>query len=491
MRYSQRYDDDYVPRERGIGQMTRLLFPLAALIILLVLLLAAIPVIGAEITHFRDLTDLVASIFEWALRFLLVAGVVWLAIWLYYWWKAHPLPARQGRYPALINPAGEVTMLDDQQPRFEQVRSFSPRTVQTREVLPEIPEVIDADAEGAQNVEPLPFRTMYQEIRPDRLVFGYRPDGTPIYGTQRQLGSGCLVVGKPDTGKSTLARFWLASALVARWPAIVLDPHGSIAEEVGGSLACYESQAEIRDQARYLIGVLNARLALGQKAPHQPLLVLVDEWLWHLQHSPESALAVKRIVTEARKFGMTAMLFGHSYRSSEEMGREVLDNATSQYVLWTTSLQARMAGLEMTEENKELLARLRTAGQGKAILSIPRVAPELAGISDTTPQDIAMMVQMYGVPVLKDVPVMTRQEETAEREEDVSSLSSAKVVQMRPKQATPGERERERIREALLGHPDWSNMRIAQSLGWRNNNASTRVKAIREEMEAAQQELDG
>jgi hypothetical protein len=252
----------------------------------------------------------------------------------------------------------------------------------------------------APTVAALPFRSMYQEIGPDRFVFGYRQDGTPVYGAQRKLGSGCLVVGRPDMGKSSLARYWLAMALAAKIPTIMLDPHGSIAEEVGELLECCQSVTEIRAAARQVLALVDARLA-NMKAQHQPLLVLVDEWRWHVKNSPESTEAVARVIMEGRKLRMSAMLFGHSY-SAEGIGRDVFDNTTSQYVFWTSSLQARMAGLEMTEANKALLGTLRTAGPGKTILSLPGDAPEVVSISETTVQDIAMMIDLYGVPAVRD-----------------------------------------------------------------------------------------
>jgi hypothetical protein len=41
--------------------------------------------------------------------------------------------------------------------------------------------------------------------------------------------------------------------------------------------------------------------------------------------------------------------------------------------------------------------------------------------------------------------------------------------------------ERERILATLAAHPEWGNARVAQELGFRNNNKLSLIKALREE----------
>ncbi len=329
-------------------------------------------------------------------------------------------------------------------------------------------------APGVEAAPTLPraeaFVRIAREIFPGHLVLGYNVAG-PIVGDISDLLS-TAIIGRPGTGKTTALRFVCAQVLRIGGKPVLLDPHGSIADEVSDVLECAEGPDDMQTLALHLEQELDARLAARKTGirPAAPLLLLADEWPVIAQLAPEAVRVAGRIVLEGRKVKMFALISGQGLPSDQLGGSYIRDALSSRYVFNTTTAQARMAGMD-SETAKLLLAHLETAGPGYAILASARRHAEIVAIPQTTIGDLRALVG--DVPPLPPLPPLPPNPNYK------PSLSLHEEPQNAPK--TVVDEERERIQAALAAHPEWTNARVFHELGYRNNNMLSKIKAIREE----------
>ncbi len=300
-----------------------------------------------------------------------------------------------------------------------------------------------------------PFYRIREQIAPGHLILGYNVAGA-IPGDLTDLLS-TAIVGRPGTGKTTALRFVCAQLLKAGGTPMMMDPHGSIIDELGDVLTCAESPQAIEGMARAMENELDRRLEVRRSGQQVggPILLLADEWPVISRMAPKAVEVAGRIVLEGRKVGMYALISGQGLPSEQLGGSLVRDALSSRYVFNTTPAQARMAGMD-NETAKLLITQLDTAGPGYAILASAKRRAEIVAIPDTTTGDVRAL--------LTPVPLFSL---------------SARQVSVPPK--TTADEERERITQAIKEHPDWSNARIMQALGYRNNNKLSLIKSIREE----------
>jgi hypothetical protein len=276
-------------------------------------------------------------------------------------------------------------------PATRQLRTISPFTI------PDGPLTIkDVTIGNASQLAPvLPtapaFRSLISHIRPGHLFLAQGQD-KPIWGDITDLLS-TLDVGRPGTGKSTLLRMVCGQVLLIGGKPIIMDPHGSILDDLGSEFDCAESPQDIAHYSHMLDKELTQRLAnrrAGQEH-FKPLLLLVDEMPIISEMSQEALSVIRRVVLEGRKVGMYALVSGQGVPSSILGGTLVRDAMSSRYVFHTTPQQARMAGIE-NETAKQMMAILETAGPGKAVLSTANRKPEIVAIPDTNVDDILFIV---------------------------------------------------------------------------------------------------
>ena len=274
---------------------------------------------------------------------------------------------------------------------------------------PQVRVVESRDTDPAQLALPAPvvdaalpiapaFSQIAHLIVPGHLFLGQAASG-PIWGDIADLLS-TVGAGRPNTGKSTLLRCVCAQVLRINGLPIVLDPHGSILDDLGASFQCAETTQEIDQCSTWVLDTLKNRLAIRKRQPvFQPLLFLVDELPVISVMSKTALDAIKWVVLEGRKVAMYAFIMGQGVPADLLGGALVRDAMSSRYVFLTTPLQARMAGIE-NEAAKRMLAQLEGAGPGKAILSTwRRGKPEIVAIPHTTTEDIRLLVSGARKPV--------------------------------------------------------------------------------------------
>jgi hypothetical protein len=406
-----------------------------------------------------------------------LAGCVKLAAWAWWAWKSphvfyeneqkqvRVVVSREGTWTALdkpVLPAGLQTL------NYHAPQLAAPAS--TPALLPAAGELESAPAPGLPRAEP--FWRIREAISPGHLILGYNLDGAIPGDISDLLSTG--IIGRPGTGKTTMLRFACGQVLRIGGQPFLMDPHGSIVDELGDLLECAEDASSIERLAARLEQELDRRL-LARRAGQSigaPMLLLADEWPIISQLAAEAVRVIGRVILEGRKVGVYALVSGQGLPADQLGGSLFRDALSSRYVFCTTPAQARMAGMD-NETAKSLMARLETAGPGYAILASARRRPEIVAIPDTTPDDLRVLVGSYELPPL---PMKTVDAAS------LSSLSLSEQPAARPKSAADAERER--IIAALREHPDWSNSRIALALGYRNNNKITLIKAIREESQA-------
>jgi hypothetical protein len=193
-------------------------------------------------------------------------------------------------------------------PVTRQLRTISPFTV------PDGPLTIkDVTIGSTSQLAPvLPtapaFRSLISHIRPGHLFLAQGQD-KPIWGDITDLLS-TLDVGRPGTGKSTLLRMVCGQVLLIGGKPIIMDPHGSILDDLGSEFDCAESPQDIAHYSHMLDKELTQRLAnrrAGQEH-FKPLLLLVDEMPIISEMSQEALAVIRRVVLEGRKVGMYALV---------------------------------------------------------------------------------------------------------------------------------------------------------------------------------------
>jgi hypothetical protein len=280
-------------------------------------------------------------------------------------------------------------------PITRQLRTISPWTVPNAAIT-----IKDNQFGNGNELAPaLPiapaFRSLISQIRPGHLFLA-QGAAAPIWGDITDLLS-TLDVGRPGTGKSTLLRMVCGQVMIIGGKPIIMDPHGSVLDDLGSEFECAESPHDIAQYSHLLDSQLTERLARRRAGQDnfQPLLLLVDEMPIISEMSPVALPAIRRVVLEGRKVGMYALVSGQGVPSSILGGTLVRDAMSSRYVFCTSPQQARMAGIE-NETAKQMMAILETAPPGKAVLATANRRPEIVAIPDTTTDDIRYLVNRRG-----------------------------------------------------------------------------------------------
>ena len=237
------------------------------------------------------------------------------------------------------------------------------------------------------------------EPTPKNLLLGFDHAG-PVYGDLTALLS-TAVAGRPGQGKSSLLRLVAAQMQAIGGLTALLDPHGSISEDVPIDAvfnACTGS--ELDDAAYWLINELERRLANYRKGKRdfRPLMALNDEFPVISLASKNAVAAVGRVVLEGRKVKMFSLISGQGLPASQFGGSLIRDALSSRYIFQTTNRQGQLAGLD--KDAAKLLDRLDV---GRCILDGP-IKPRIVAIPLVRSTDLLAMGQPDSKPMSQATP---------------------------------------------------------------------------------------
>jgi nucleoside-triphosphatase THEP1 len=222
------------------------------------------------------------------------------------------------------------------------------------------------------------------------MLLGYTSDG-PLYGSIDALLS-TAIAGRPGQGKSTLLRgvYWQVRRIGG--DVGILDPHGSILDDVQGAGARFVAStgSELDQAGALLVEELERRLEAYRRGRRDfsPLLVLADELPVLSLSSKPAVEAIGRIILEARKVGAYVLVSGQGLPADRMGGRLVRDALSSRFIFKTSADEARRCGLG--GDAARLVLDLRP---GVAILDGP-CDPQPVAVPNCTAQDLAALVEV-------------------------------------------------------------------------------------------------
>lgn len=236
---------------------------------------------GLRVTTLFDTSVTVATVLVVAVP---VAVFLWLGLKLWRALVAHPVHARDDRYPALVNWRGQVVMLDNQQPRGRHVHQIV-NTYDTP-ALP-APATVEADPAQATRMPKVFFRDILPRLGPGQMFLGMRADGTPRFGTWEEYKSVC-VLGTSSSGKTTSIAELMAEAALDGALFVVCDPHAhkqdSLTNKIKpltgflypGTFIAIQHQDCLRN-ARLVREILEYRIATPGTHDRK-IVLIVEEW---------------------------------------------------------------------------------------------------------------------------------------------------------------------------------------------------------------------
>lgn len=220
-----------------------------------------------------------------------------------------------------------------------------------------------------------------------RVILGYGVNG-PVYAPLSGLLS-TAVAGRPGQGKSTLLRLVAYQTIAAGGAVYLLDPHGSIADDVKDApvKANAGTARELADVSGVLLEELDKRLHRYRagRRDFSPILALVDELPAVALASKPAMNAAGRLVLEGRKVGMYCFVSGQGLPAQQFGGRLVRDALSSRYIFKTSADEARRCGLPTEAARQVLDLRPGVAIVDAGVLS----APEVLAIPNCTGADFA------------------------------------------------------------------------------------------------------
>lgn len=178
---------------------------------------------------------------------------------------------------------------------------------------------------------------------PNRILLGWA-DGGPVVGRLDDLLS-VGVVGRSGTGKSTLLRMIVLQAIGCGADVRVLDPHGSIADDLSG-LPVADTLGGIEAAAGAVLAELDRRIEA--RARHdRPILIVADEFPSWAGGAPVAQTLLRRVILEGRKFGLFAYVSGQGLPAALfASGTLARDALSSRYVFASSPAVARQIGLD-------------------------------------------------------------------------------------------------------------------------------------------------
>ena len=313
-------------------------------------------------------------------------------------------PDFQGNYPARITQYGVIVLeLGNYTQPTPHSFTYSPHITASSDTAR--PQIVNPILVTELPPTALPTAPSLAELvaggwRPtrQRMLLGFNLAG-PIYGAVSDLLS-VGIAGRPGQGKSTLLRFIFWQVVTAGGRALVLDPHGSILEDVTGAPVDFEASSgeELNTAAAWMVQELETRLEQRRegKRVFTPMLALCDELPVISLSSKAASGAIGRVVLEGRKVSMFALISGQGLPAENFGGRLVRDALSSRYVFKTSNAEAQRAGLD--KETARLVDQLEP---GRAILA-GIVEPGIVAIPNLTGADLELLTGSPTNPLIYD-----------------------------------------------------------------------------------------
>ncbi len=530
---------------RGGGLLTRLLFVFALLAVVLLLALLAPAFISGYVSNWRGIGASMGALLQIAPWIVLALLTLLGLIWVYQRAQGRAIHFKQGRLPAIQRPDGTILVLDTQEQRFDAVESYNPTTHQQALPAPQEAEIVEADPLKMPLVR---FRDLAPQIGHGHMLIGVRPDGTPRLGTWDEYKT-VLVLGDSSSGKTNTIAGKIAEAAKSGAALVVCDPHAnkphSLTNLILPHLAPFfypgtevaVKHDDILASVQFVRVELERRVAGGQS--NRDVLLVVEEWN-RLQRDPRVAQELSVITEilgqEGRGFGVYGVFGAQTMIGFAKVRRAFI----SYIVHRVDEIEARLivpAHLAKLAPELPKGATLVKDADGKTdpyqqALIVPADMADIAALAparlshpiqptrwehlpawDTLPPEQHTLAnsqryfaaakdyqQRTGLtPLVRDdapAPVPT----PAQVASLVSDALAGASLPAQPAAGTPApfvpagskrDREKQRIRAAILDHPTWSNARIYDHLAYKDHNNHSLIVIVRQEMQEEAEQANG
>ncbi len=329
---------------------------------------------------------------------------------VWYAWIVKPVHARANRFPVLVDVRGHATMLDNQKPRYDDLRSI--HAGNNAPLLEE--HRIDDPLLAAPEDRLIPERGLWESVRAGiyagHYFLGWTLEGE-LWGSLETMLTMCAV-GKQGFGKTSLARLLALQAAMTGGQVVIWDWYNDIAAEGRDFFThCYSEPEDIERSAEQLAGLMRARraeYAAGQRDFAEVFLV-VDEWIQLEPHCPMAKKVIQDGLEIGRKIGI------RFYIASVRLPAKTIGEAFSKgnvetTYIFVTSTQAA-ATFEITGAQGELLmSALFKAGKGYCIVRSARLGLEgsILALPDLSPeifrQELTRLRHRHRIEVVPRVP---------------------------------------------------------------------------------------
>lgn len=305
-----------------------------------------------------------------------------------------------------------------------------------------------------------------------RILLGFDAEG-PVWLRVDELLS-VAMAGNSGRGKSK-ALLWLALQLIRQNITVVfLDGKGDLRRWLSSYHAVAYTPAEIKQSVDAILLEADWRLRMSAddaNASYAPVLVVIDELDLVIGRYEKTLALIEMLTKKTRSVNIHGIYSNQSVPADLVGGVQNRGVIVSRICLYCDDEAARLIGVRANNGAAALLQQIappaspglavaRTAAFGWKLLAFPYVP------------DGAIRWMLDRVPELPPLPPNPNYK---------PSLSARPEPEIPAKVPSVEERERERIKGELKAHPEWSNARIFQALGFRNNNKLSLIKALREE----------
>lgn len=354
------------------------------------------------------------------------------------------------------------------------------------------------------------FLDLMPQIGPGRLFLGFDRAGLPVWaaGMEEILHWG--MIGRSQRGKTTYERMLLAQYVLLGIRPIIFDGHGSLTEEMKQFFPgdVYWRARDIDPVAASWLVKIDERLErYGEDSRSaqsmEPIAFFSDEWHRFYRLCPNVIELESMCLAESAKVKVWSGVAGQSLPAYMfgQKGSGARDLFETKIVKASSAEQCRLLGFETTDAFKALLEEMETGSKELTIISTGAKRPQLLAAPDAPSRVIEEAIRRTNPGRLvqrsysfsRDFQEMPEEEplasatltvlpplpmkKSAPLSLSLSAQERAETVKLLPAE----ERERERMRQAILENPGMSASAICSMLGISSNKTGI-VRRLKEEM---------